>query len=255
MEQTIIREMAAALFIGTRISGMVLFAPFFGHTAIPPRLKALLVIVLTIALFPLLESRFDAASISAWPVVVATELVVGIGMGMAANLVFDAIEFAGHIASLQTGLSLINVLDPQTQVDTTVVSLFQHTIAFLIFLRLDVHHWIVRAIAKSFQYLPPGKAIITPGFAHAAIAIVASAFVVGLQIAAPVLIATVIVDFTLAFMAKASSQTQVMLLGIAVKVLVGLLVLAATLRYWPSLMERYFTESIAYSERVLRLAR
>src|SRR5690348_17260731 len=118
MEQAIIREMAAALFIGTRISGMVLFAPFFGHVAIPPRLKALLVVVLTVALFPLLESRFDASTISAWPVVVATELVVGIGMGMAANLVFDAIEFAGHIASLQTGLSLINVLDPQTQVDT-----------------------------------------------------------------------------------------------------------------------------------------
>jgi flagellar biosynthetic protein FliR len=77
----------------------------------------------------------------------------------------------------------------------------------------------------------------------------------GIQIAAPVLGATLLADVVLGLMGKASPQMPLMLLGPAVKSMMGVLILSVTMRFWPHLFERYFTESIAYAEHLLHLAR
>ena len=68
-----------------------------------------------------------------------------------------------QILGVQMGYSLINILDPQTQVDTTVVAVFHQMVAFLLFLQLNVHHWILRGIASSFEYLSPGAVNLNRG--------------------------------------------------------------------------------------------
>ena len=88
---------------------------------------------------------------------VFSELLIGIAMGVATNIVFDGVQMAGQVLSVQMGYSLVNILDPQTQVESTVVATFHQTIAMLIFLRLNVHFWILRALARSFDYLPPAS--------------------------------------------------------------------------------------------------
>ena len=85
---------------------------------------------------------------------------------------------------------------------------------------------------------------------HAAGAI----WLAGVQIAAPALIATLVIDLVLGFLGKASPQLPVLFLGLSVKSMVGLSVLALSLRYWPALFERYFTNAIHVSERLLQLA-
>ena len=77
---------------------------------------------------------------------------------------------------MQMGYSLVNILDPMTQVDTTVLSVFSQTMALLIFLSLDVHHWIIRAVAHSFDYLPPGSASINAAFTSQVLHGLAAAF-------------------------------------------------------------------------------
>ena len=95
------------------------------------------------------------------------ELLVGVALGIATSVVFEAVQMAGQVLSIQMGYSLINILDPNTQVDTTVVAMFQQSIAMLIFLRLDVHLWLLRAIGNSFSYLPPGSASLSKPFVTA----------------------------------------------------------------------------------------
>jgi flagellar biosynthetic protein FliR len=162
---------------------------------------------------------------------------------------------AGQVLSIQMGYSLVNILDPQTNVDTTVVSLFHTSIVMLIFLRLDVHLWIVRAVAKSFEYLPPGTARLTPSLVSAVLHGVGSIFEVGIQIAAPVLAATLIADIVLGLLGKASPQMPLMLLGPALKSVLGVVVLGAAMSYWPGMFERYFKQSIVFTEQLLHLAR
>ena len=255
MEISLIHIIGSVLVIGLRVSGLMLFAPFFGSAVVPPRIKAALVIAITAVLYPVYSPHLQAVTLSHWPVLVASETVVGIAMGVATNIVFEAAQMAGQVLSVQMGYSLVNILDPSTQVESTVVAFLHQSIAMLIFLGLDVHHWILRAVAHSFEYLPPGSATLNPLFVQALLHEGAIVLELGIQIAAPVLSATLLADIVLGLMGKASPQMPLMLLGPAVKSMLGVLVLGVTMRFWPHLFERYFSQSIVYTEHLLHLAR
>jgi flagellar biosynthesis protein FliR len=254
MELSVATYLGAAMALGMRISGLMLFAPFFGSMAIPPRVKAMLVILITAVIYPTYAARVTATTLSQWIFLVGSELVIGIALGVATNFVFDAALMAGQVLSVQMGYSLVNILDPQTRVDTTVVSVFHQTMAMLIFLQLDVHHWILRAIGNSFAYMPPGSVTINGSFVTALLHGAASVLGVGVQIAAPVLAATLVADVALGLLGKASPQMPLLLLGPALKSIAGLLILTAAMAYWPGFLERRFAISVQYAERLLHLA-
>ncbi len=255
MEISLAHITSSILVIGLRVSGLMLFAPFFSNVTIPPRIKAILVIAITAVLYPVYSPHLQSVTMSDWPVLVASETVVGIGMGVATNIVFEAALMAGQILSVQMGYSLVNILDPTTQVENTVIAFLHQSVAMLIFLGLDVHHWILRAVANSFEYLPPGSAALNPHFVQALLHEGAIVLELGIQIAAPVLSATLLADIVLGLLGKASPQMPLMLLGPAVKSMLGVFVLGITMRFWPHLFAQYFSESIVYTERLLRLAR
>jgi len=246
---------AATLTIGVRLSGLMLFAPFFGSVVIPPRIKAVLVLALTALLYPVVSRDFAAPSLDHWPFLVFTEFLIGAGLGIATNLVFEAVQMSGQILGVQMGYSLVNILDPQSQVDTTVVAVFYQSIVMLLFLRMDVHFWLLRAVGNSYEYLPPGTAHINGLFTLGVLRVVGDLFGVGIQIAAPVMSATLAADVVLGLLGKASPQMPLMLLGPAVKSLIGLTVLIATLRYWPDLFRRLFMDAMLNGDRLLHLAR
>jgi flagellar biosynthetic protein FliR len=244
----------ALLAIGVRLTGLMLFAPFLGSSVIPARIKAALVFALTLLLYPIVARTWTSLPLSEWPLLVFRELLVGVGLGIATSVVFEAVQMAGQVLSVQMGYSLINILDPNTQVDTTVVAMFQQSIAMLIFLRLDVHLWLLRAVGNSFAYLPPGTGSLSKPFIAALLEAGTGILYTGVQIAAPVLSATLLTDVVLGLLGKASPQLPLMLLGPAVKSLLGLAILFASLKYWPDMFRKLFLESTAYTDRLLHLA-
>ena len=245
----------ALLTIAVRVTGLMLFAPFFGSVAIPPRLKAAFVVAMSILLYPVLSPRLVMPALNHWPTLVIRELVIGAAIGIASNLVFDAVQMAGQVLSAQMGFSLVSLLDPQTQADSTVVAMFHQTIAMLIFLRLDVHLWLLHALGQSFLLLPPGGVRISGSFALATVHAGGAVFALGLQMAAPVFSATLLTDIVLGLLGKASPNMPLMLLGPPIKTLLGLGVLFAALKYWPAMLERFFQGSYELSNRLLLLAR
>jgi len=255
IEIPLLAIISGILTIGVRLSGLMLFAPFFGSTVIPARVKAVVVLALTALLFPLVGHNLAPPSLAQWPFLVFTEFLIGSGMGIATNLVFEAAQLSGQVLGVQMGYSLVNILDPQTQVDTTVISVFYQSIVMLLFLRMDVHYWLLRAIGNSYQYLPAGSAHLSGLFTVGVLRTVGDMFGVGIQIAAPVLSATLAADIVLGLLGKAAPQMPLMLLGPAVKSLLGLTVLIATLKYWPDLFRRLFLDAMTNGDRLLHLAR
>jgi flagellar biosynthesis protein FliR len=254
-ELTLGQMIATFLTIGVRLSGLMLFAPFWGSEAIPPRVKAGLVLAVTLLFFPALAPTLAHRDLGTWPGFVITELLIGAGLGIATRLVFDAMQMAGQILSTQMGFSLINILDPQTQVDSTVMALFHQTITMLIFLRLDVHLWILRALGRSYLVLPPGSAHLSGAFVATAVRACGGVFTLGIQIAAPVLSATFLTDIVLGLLGKASPNMPLMLLGTPLKTLLGLTLLFFALKYWPGMLERLFLHSMQLSDHLLLEAR
>jgi flagellar biosynthetic protein FliR len=247
--------MLALLAIGVRVSGLMLFAPFFGSTVIPSRIKAVLTLAITFVLYPLVEHSIPVLTLGQWPMLVFSELLVGLALGIVTSLVFDAVQMAGQVLSIQMGYSLINILDPNTMVESTVVATFHQLLVMLIFLRLDVHLWLLRALGNSFTYLPPGAAHLTTPFLTTALGAGSRVIEVGIQIAAPVLSATLLVDLILGLLGKASPQLPLMLLGPAVKSLLSMLILMTTLKYWPDIFRSLFMRSIDATDQLLHLAR
>jgi len=176
-------------------------------------------------------------------------------LGLSMQLVFEAAQFAGQVVGVQTGFSLITLLDPQTQADTPVLSIFHQLIALLIFFQLNVHHWLLRGLATSFSYLPPGASLTHSLASMALLQSAGSIWLVGLEIAAPVVVATLVVDIALGFLGKASPQLPVVLVGLSVKNILGLAVLAASFTLWPRIFERQFASAIGLGERLLHLAK
>jgi len=243
------------LTIAVRLSGLMLFAPFFGSVVIPSRAKAGLVIALTLVLFPAVGQEIGTYAMMDWPILIFREFLIGAGMGIATNLVFDAAQMAGEIIGIQMGFSLVNILDPQTQVDTTVVAVFYQSIVMLLFLHMNVHLWLLRAVGDSFLYLPPSTMHLSSFFTLAVLKTGGMVFGLGVRIAAPVLAATLVTDILLGFLGKASAQLPLMLLGPAVKSLLGIVILIATLKYWPDLYHKLFQETLGNGIHILHLAR
>lgn len=255
MEISITNMIGSLLAVGLRVSGLMLFAPFFSSAMIPMRVKAVLAITTTAVLYPVYAPHLRTFAVSEWPAMVGSEMLVGIAIGLATNAVIEAAQLAGQVLSIQMGYSLVNILDPNTQVESTVVAVFHQGLAMLIFLTLGVHHWILRAVARSFDYLPPGTALMTPVLSQALLHEGAIVLELGMQIAGPVLAATLLADVVLGLLGKASPQMPLMLLGPAIKSMIGVLLLGGTIAFWPHLFERYFSQSIAYAEQLLHIAK
>jgi flagellar biosynthetic protein FliR len=247
--------LAAVVFTGVRVSGLMVFCPFLGSEAVPMPVKAALTLLLTVLLHPLHGPVALSPSPWQWAQLALGEGMIGLLMGLSANFLFEAALLAGQILGVQIGYSLANVFDPQSQADTPVLSEFHQMAALLIFLQLDVHHWLLRSMTRSFVYLPPGGAGLAPAVAGALLHAAGGIFLAGAQIAAPSLVATLVADIALGFLGKASPQLPVLFMGLAVKNLLGLAVLIGAVTYWPRLFNQQFARGIQFGEQLLHLAK
>src|SRR5262245_41357475 len=133
MELSLTTLIGSILAVGLRVSGLMLFAPFFSHGAIPIRIKVILTIAITAVLYPVYSAHLAPFAVSQWPSLVGSEMLVGIAMGLATNAIMEAAQLAGQILSVQMGYSLVNILDPNTQVENTVVGMIHQGMALLMF--------------------------------------------------------------------------------------------------------------------------
>jgi flagellar biosynthesis protein FliR len=246
--------LAHALPIGVRVAGMMTFAPFFGSEALPARVKAALVLVLTALLYNVCPVPDLTLTLFSAIRIVLSEAVVGLMMGLSVQFVLEGAQLAGQLAGAQLGFSLAAIIDPQTNIETPVLTIFYQMIAMLIFLQLNVHHWILRAVVKSFGYIPVGTGVVTLGAVRELMRAAGAMWLIGVQIAAPILLATMVIDVTIGFLSKASPQLPAMFIGISAKSLAGYALLAASVGLWPLLLENKFLNALGWMERVLNLA-
>ena len=149
--------------------------------------------------------------------------------------------------------SLVNIIDPQSQVDTPVLSVFHNTAATLLFLNLNVHFWLLRGIMHSFIAVPPGSAVVSASAVSGLLGAAGSMWQIALQIAAPALAVTLLVDITVGFLSRAMPQLPVLTIGLSLKALVGYAAIGLGMTFWPTLFDEYFMNALRTSERLLHV--
>lgn len=231
--------LGTAVLVLVRVSGLMVFAPFFSSRAIPVPVKVGFVLALTMLLVPVAASQ-NTRPFTLGLAPVAGELGVAFVFGFSLAMLNEMISFAGQILGLQFSFSLVNVLDPNSPVETPVLGQVLTLLGLLVLLAAGLDRIVIAALARSFVVVPAGQALVDGRTGLALVGMMGGVFLAAVQLAAPVLAATLMVELTVALMGRLSPQLPVMFVGIPAKTLVGYGVMIGSLGVWPRFIEARF---------------
>ena len=217
------------MLILTRISGLFISGLFFGHTAIPIPLKAMLILILTLIMSSMF---FEEAPPIKFEVINMTflmfkEMLVGAILGFASNIIYWAARFGGGLIDMDMGFQAGMMFD-QNAGAPTLVGEFYALITLMIFLYLNGHHFLIEALFISMKVVPLTTFMITESTLTILFKTIISFMMLGLKIAAPVTISIFNTNLALVLLSKVSPQMNIFMLSFQVKVAVGLLVLSVS---------------------------
>jgi flagellar biosynthetic protein FliR len=222
-----------------RVSGMVLFAPFFSSTALPVRAKAAFVLAVAYLLAPLVATLPHATAEIGFSAILG-ELAVGLIYGLTLALLNEALLFAGQIAGVQFSFSLVNLMDPSSPIETPLLGTLFQLMGTLVLLAAGLDRILLASMVRSFRAVPLGSYVLAPVTGLALVRAAGGLFVAALELAAPVLAATMLVEIAVALLGKLSPQLPVMFLTVPLKTLTGFAILAGSLALWPRFIEARF---------------
>ena len=221
----------AGALIFARIGAILLTLPGIGESYVPPRIRLALALVVSLALWPVVGHLLPALPVSLGATVgwILREVITGLMIGMLLRAFTAALGTAGEIVSLQTTLSFAQTANPlQAQPGTTIaafLTLFGTTLIFA----TNTHHLFIAGLVGSYELVAPARPLIMGDFASLAVKTVGDSFMLGVQLAAPVLVFALIFNLASGLVARVMPQFQVFFAAAPLSVLLGLSVFALSL--------------------------
>jgi len=246
---TFLSAMTLAL---VRVSGMVAFAPFFSSAALPMRVKAVFVGAVAWLAAPLVASLPNAQAAISFSAILG-ELAVGLMYGLSLALVNEMLVFAGQIVGLQFSFSLVNLLDPESAIQTPLLGELFSMMGLLVIVAAGLDRILLASVFRSFRVVPLGTFALTPPPALELVRAAGGIFLAALELAAPVLAITMLIEIAVALVGKLSPQLPVMSLTVPLKTLAGYVILTGALALWPRFVEARFASLLDMAERLIQL--
>lgn len=220
--------------------GMVVMGtPFLGALNAPPQVRVGLIAFLAILMASATRTPVTLP-VAGLAIVIVREMAIGMAIALSVRVLIAAAEFAGQFAGYQIGLSLGALIDPQSGVRNNVLALLYGNLAVVICLATNAHHAVIRALGESYTLLPLGLGGGIAGTLEASVAhIFGLIFMIGLRIAAPLIVVLLLVELALGLIARVAPSLNVMVAGAPVRVVAGLLVIALTVSGLPTLINRF----------------
>ena len=214
---------SAGIIVFSRLLGFVRFAPIFNRKEIAGLVKLAFVFILTVMITPILKPATPPADISPL-LLLLLNFAVGAIIGYIAQLLILAIEAGGDMINTHMGLSAAMVMDPTPNSQTSILSRIITLLGILIFIELGGFYWLINALMRSFEIFPiyavaiPLEKIINMDHL---ITTTSNVLYMGLQIASPVLLATLGQDIILGVISKTAPQVNVFQLSFLFKPVFG----------------------------------
>lgn len=221
----------AAGLIFARVGSIVMLMPGPGESAVPPRVRLTFALILSLSLTPLLAAQLpplpaDISGMAGW---IIRESLTGLMIGAILRLMLAALAVSGEIVSLQTTLSFAQTANPlQAQPGTTIAS-FLGLLGITLVFATGLHHAFIAAIVNSYDLFATSKRLMIEDAAQLAIRTTGEAFLIGVQLAAPVMVFALVFNAALGLVARAMPQFQVFFAASPLTVLLGLSVFALSL--------------------------
>lgn len=234
--------LGAGLMIFARLMGFIRFAPVLNRKEIPGMVKLAFAVILTIILM---------MTVKTGPIPSGTSLILGLilnivgGMlvGFIANCIVLAISAAGDMINMQMGLSSAMVLDPTVGTQVSILGNFFGLLAVILFIDVGGVYWLINALHRSFEIFPvyamaiPMDRLINKEYL---VTLTSNVLYIGLQIASPVLLATLGQDLILGIISKTAPQVNVFQLSFLFKPVLGAAILLWIMPVIVNIINDYF---------------
>lgn len=217
--------------IFARTASILMLIPGVGEAYVPPRIRLSLALVLSLALWPVVAGTLPAlpstvGGMAGW---VIREAVVGLMIGLLLRMFMAALSTAGEVVSLQTTLSFAQTANPLQAQPGTTIAAFLTLLGVTLLFATNTHHLFIAGIVGSYQLMAPAKPLMLNDFAAVAVRTMGEAFLLGVQLSAPVLVFALIFNLASGLVARVMPQFQIFFAAAPLSVILGLSVFALSL--------------------------
>ena len=218
-----------------RMASFIAVAPFFNTANTPNRLKIGFSFVMTMLVYSLHpDMAVEYSGVIEYAVIVLKEVAVGLLLGAMTSFCVQIIMFSGKMIDMDIGLAMAQIYDPTTRMQVGIIGTFYYYMLMLLLIITGMHRYLVAAIVETYNVIPIGG--INPGATiyTTVVQFMADYFVIGFRIALPVFAAILLLNCILAILARIAPQMNMFVVGMQLKIFVGIFVLFFTIGMLPA---------------------
>jgi len=225
------QQVFAGGLIFARLGAMIMLLPGIGDTTVPPRIRLSFAFLLALVLAPIAAPGMGAVPSTVAGVAggVLHEVFIGLMIGGILKIFLGALTTAGEVISLQTTLGFAQTANPAQAQPTAAISAFLSMLGLLLIMTTDLHHMFIGAIAESFRLFPFARPIPVQDGAALALQTVSSSFALGVQLAAPVIVFSLVFNLATGLIGRVMPAFQIFFVASPLSVLLGLSIFALSL--------------------------
>lgn len=223
LQQILPQQVFAFLLLFSRVGSMLMVMPGTGEGFVSPRFRLGLAVAVSFVLMPGLSARLPALPTDGGSLllIVGLEVLIGLAIGTAARLLLSSLNVAGNVIALQSGLAFATNVDPTQAQQGAIVSSFLTTLGIVLIFATGAHQLLFSAILRSYDIFVPGVGPDVGDFLTVIVTFVSSSFLLGIELAAPFLVLSLVFYAGLGVVAKLMPQFQVFFISMPLSILFG----------------------------------
>jgi flagellar biosynthetic protein FliR len=231
--ELMITKLLGFVLVLTRMSAFFMVTPIFSGESIPTRIKVVIVLFLSIFFSIVSPAVLPSGQVSELQaaLLISSEAVYGLALGLVTIFIFFAVRLSGQIMELEMGLSMSEVLDPLTGENAESLSMLLEMIFILMFLSANGHHLLLTIISRSYQTFPAGSIPTIPFLIEGVVKTSSIMLIAALRLAAPMLVAFLLLLVVLAVMARMIPDMDIFFLSMSLSVGLGLMMIGTFLPF------------------------
>ena len=248
-------ELAGFILVLARVTPLFFLAPLFSSQIIPPHVRGLIAVGISVGLAPIaLHGQHVPSDPLTLAGLVVEGMLVGLGFAFTLSLLMAAVESAGSVIDVLAGFSYGNLINPMNGQETAVIARFYSLVGTLIFLVIGGDAWTLRGLDRTFQLVPLTSEPQLKSLVGGAEQVFGTVFAAAMEVAAPVLVALLITDVAFGVVSRVVPQLNVFAVGFPAKVVVTLLVVGASLPFVANWISNQMTVSVGAALGALHVA-
>ncbi len=246
-----LRDIAATnlfdfLLIFARMGTAIMLFPAIGGALVAPRMRLLLALGVSFVIAPAVAPGLPRLPDDPLRLLMllGSEITIGFYFGVTMQLLMAAIDLAGNFMGYSVGLTNALISDPVTEQQSQLISGFLNTATVALLLITNTHHLMFRAVVDSYSLFIPGAPLPMGDFSRQMVTTLGTSFVIGLKLAAPLVIFSLVFNAGLGLLNRLVPQMQVFFVGMPMQILGGFAVLSLSMTVMFYVYIRYFAESV-----------